>query len=272
MSSISTEWIGKVALILCILAVIMFAANIALIPKYIVKNTYGTYGTRELRIATSKNICTTNEEVNVKTIRVVGVGKATSKPELVKIRISVVTRADEAASAQESASEKMSNVIRALTNYGIKEDQIKTVFYSLRPVYEYERGKQIFVGYECVNTIEVELEEIDKVGKVIDLAVANGANRVDSLIFTLKSETIEKLKSEALKKAVEDARSKAEAVAQAASIELLGPISISVESGIVYRVSETVTIPMYKETSTTPIIPPEELSITATVTIIYEFK
>jgi len=92
------------------------------------------------------------------------------------------------------------------------------------------------------------------------------------VIFTLKSETIEKLKIEALKKAVEDARSKAEAVAQAAGIELLGPISISVESGIVYRVSETVTIPMYKETSTTPIIPPEELSITATVTIIYEFK
>jgi len=210
--------------------------------------------------------------VEGKTITVSGTGTATSKPEVAIVYLSVITRSEAASEAQILNAEKMNNVINALKSAGIKEEQIETTRYSLEPIYEYNENlrKSVLVGYQCVNTIKVTLEELNNVGKIIDTAVLAGVNEVSSITFSLKEETIEKLKLEALTKAVEDAKTKAESVAKAAGVKIIGPKKIDIGgyvSPIRYElVKEAITVPE------TPIIAPEELTVSMNVNIVYEFE
>lgn len=207
-----------------------------------------------------------------KTITVSGTGTAASKPEVAIVYLSVITRDESASNAQLLNAEKMSNAIEALKNAGVKEEQIETTRYSLQPIYEYDEKlrRSVLVGYQCINTIKVTLEELNKVGKIIDTAVLAGVNEVSSITFSLKEETIEKLKLEALNKAVEDAKIKAETVAKAAGVKIVGPKKIDISgyvSPIRYEVvKEAVAVPE------TPIIAPEELSVSMNVNIVYEFE
>ncbi len=270
---ITQEWMVKISFILCVIAVALLAVNVALMPRYVSTRGIESYEWLRREADFFKGITNImrmqEEEIRYRTIKVVGIGSASSKPELVRIRISVITRAESASEAQRTNSERMNKVIENLMNAGISREQIRTVRYSLSPIYEYKEGAKIFVGYECVNTIEIESEEIERAGEFIDLAVAGGANRIESITFTLKSGTIEKLEEEALAKAVEDAKNKAEVIAKAAGVKIRGPISITVGYGT-YRITD---IRFLEETkTTTPIIAPEELSITAIVTIVYEIE
>ncbi|MEM2927929.1 MAG: SIMPL domain-containing protein [Nitrososphaerota archaeon] len=207
-----------------------------------------------------------------KTITVSGTGTAASKPEVAIVYLSVITRDESASNAQLLNAEKMNSAINALKNAGIKEEQIETTRYSLQPIYEYDEKlrRSVLVGYQCVNTIKVTLEELNKVGKIIDTAVLAGVNEVSSITFSLKEETIEKLKLEALTKAVEDAKVKAETVAKAAGIKIIGPKKIDIGgyiSPIRYEVvKEAMAVPE------TPIIAPEELTVSMNVNIVYEFE
>jgi uncharacterized protein YggE len=210
--------------------------------------------------------------VEGKTITVSGTGVASSKPEVAIVYLSVITRSDTASNAQILNAEKMKNAIEALKNAGIKEEKIETTRYSLEPIYEYNENlrKSVLVGYQCVNTIKVTLEELNKVGKIIDIAVLAGVNEVSSITFSLKEETIEKLKIEALTKAVEDAKTKAETVAKAAGVKIISPKKIDIGgyvSPIRYElVKEAIAVPE------TPIIAPEELTVSMNVNIVYEFE
>jgi uncharacterized protein YggE len=210
--------------------------------------------------------------VEGKTITVSGTGIASSKPEVAIVYLSVITRSETASEAQLLNAEKMNNAINALKNAGIKEEQIETTRYSLEPIYEYNENlrRSVLVGYQCVNTIKVTLEELNKVGKIIDTAVLAGVNEVSSITFSLKEETIEKLKIEALTKAVEDAKTKAETVAKAARVKIIGPKKIDIGGYVppvrYELVKEAIAVPE------TPIIAPEELTVSMNINIVYEFE
>ncbi len=278
----SNTWSRNIVLALCVAAVALLATNLVVIlPSYWALTRLqkqvclgsGDLSTTEIssRKAGSSYVEATLAEEGRMTLTVSGSGTATSKPEVVIISIGVVTRGETASEAQSLNAEKMSKVINALKEIGVKEDQIETISYSLRPVYEYNkvRGRSVLVGYECTNNIKVTLEELDKAGEVVDAAVSAGANKVLYITFSLKPETREKLMLEALAKAVGNAKAKAEAIAKAAGITLVGPVNISI-GGIWmpttrYEATGDLTIK-------TPIIAPEELSVTVTVTITYEFR
>ncbi|RLF98048.1 MAG: hypothetical protein DRN49_06525, partial [Thaumarchaeota archaeon] len=131
-----------------------------------------------------------------KALTVTGIGTASAKPDRVIISLSVVTRGSTANEAQSLNAEKMGKVISALKEAGVSEDQMKTTSYTLNPIYEYpERKSPIIVGYECRNSLRVTLEEIDRAGEIVDLAVSAGANQVSSISFTLSDEAREKLKA-----------------------------------------------------------------------------
>src|SRR5687768_363614 len=64
------------------------------------------------------------------------------------------------------------------------------------------------------NLVEVRLDEISRVGEVIDIAVTSGVNSVQGVRFDLKNRA--ELEREALKRATTDARMRAEAAAAGA--------------------------------------------------------
>ena len=48
-------------------------------------------------------------------------------------------------------------------------------------------GKQIFRGYEVRHLLEVKVEDISKVGEVVDAAVAAGANVIYNVRFDISN-------------------------------------------------------------------------------------
>jgi uncharacterized protein YggE len=96
--------------------------------------------------------------------------------------------------------------------------------------------------------------------------VNGGANKINSITFTLSDSRKESLGKDALKKAIENARSKAELVAQEVDVNLKQPIYISAEY--------TNVVPYYaayKEISSTE-ISGGSVKVTASVSVSYGFE
>jgi uncharacterized protein YggE len=206
-----------------------------------------------------------------KTISVTGTGVVKAKPDRALISFSVVTQADTAWEALSENAAKMDSVVKAVRAAGILENQTETSAYSLSPNWEYpERGSPRIVSYTCSNTIKVTVKNLDKVGEIIDVAVSAGANYVSSLQFTISDEAMSQLGLNALSLAVRDADSKARTIADAAGVTLIGPVSISLSSYSPYV--RSYASESFAGSVTTPILSPEEVSVTVSVSTVYEFR
>ncbi|MCX8183944.1 MAG: SIMPL domain-containing protein [Crenarchaeota archaeon] len=215
---------------------------------------------------------TDQAEQQAKTISVTGTGVVKAKPDRAILSFSVVTQAESAEKAISENANKMNRVIKAVRSMGILENQTETSAYSLNPIWEYpkEGGSPRIVGYTCSNTIRVTVKNLDSVGELIDAAVKAGANQISSLQFTISDEAMRQLGLNALSLAVKDAASKASTIATAAGVTLVGPLSISLSGYSPYVRSYAFESIM--GSVTTPIVSPEDVSITVSVSAIYEFK
>ena len=150
-----------------------------------------------------------------------GFGKVTASPDVAHIRIGVETTGMEARAAQAENDNIMTTVLNAIKALGISDNDIKTTFLDLTPVYNYPDGKPAeLVSYNATNYITVRVEELTKAGEVIDSALSHGANRIDSLSFDVKKP--EELRKAALREAVRDARTKADVLADALGVRITG--------------------------------------------------
>ena len=80
----------------------------------------------------------------------------------------------------------MTAVQQKLVAAGIPKDAIRTLAYDLQLESDWVNGRQVPRGYVARNTIEVRLDDITRVGEVIDIAVTSGANAVHNVRFDLK--------------------------------------------------------------------------------------
>src|SRR5690606_36385903 len=101
---------------------------------------------------------------------------------------------------------------------------IATSGFTVQPRYVYSKrndGTQEpprIAGYEVRNTVTVRVRGLEKLGTVLDSAVTEGSNQIDSLSFDISEKAA--LLQEARKKALADARAKAETYAEAAGVTL----------------------------------------------------
>ncbi|MEM2351218.1 MAG: SIMPL domain-containing protein [Thermoproteota archaeon] len=219
----------------------------------------------------------TQVEQGDRTISVTGIGVTKAKPDRVLMSLSVITQADSAEEAISENSVKMGRVTKALKDMGVTEDQIETFAYSLTPIWDYsDRNTPRITGYTCSNTIRVTIMDLNKIGRIIDGTVSAGANYVSSLQFTVSNEALRQLELEALRTAVKDADSKAKAIANAAGVTLTNLVSISILSHSPYLPSYSfesiipVPTPMTGTASTS--ILPGEVSVTVSISAVYEFR
>lgn len=134
--------------------------------------------------------------------------------DLAFVEVAVESLARAPKEARSKNAEIMAAVRKRLREAGITEEAIRTLSYYLEAQYDYVKGKQILRGYVARNIIEVRIEQMDRIGEVIDVTVGAGANSVASPRFDLKDR--EAVDREALKQAVADALAKAEAAAAGA--------------------------------------------------------
>ncbi|HEX2641339.1 MAG TPA: SIMPL domain-containing protein [Pyrinomonadaceae bacterium] len=169
-------------------------------------------------------------------IQTSGEAVITAKPDRAQIDIGVVTQADNSQNAASKNATQLGAVLAQLKQLLGTGADVKTISYSLSPNYRYPTGggEPTITGYTATNVVRVTLDDLTQVGKVIDTATGSGANRIQSLQFTLKNrETVE---AQALTEAARNARKKADTLAAALGVNILRILSVSESSPIVVPV------------------------------------
>jgi len=171
-------------------------------------------------------------EERVPTLSISGEGVVEAAPDRAMISIGVLTQDKDAARAQVANAKTAQDVINAIVALGIEHKYIRTSDYNFRPTYRQEENRRHEInGYVVSNTVHVTVDNLELVGKVIDSALLNGANNIDSLDFGIKNR--KKLQDDALILAIRDAKQRAELVARELGKTIVGIQDMSVNTGSV---------------------------------------
>jgi len=147
---------------------------------------------------------------------VVTTGQATVRlpPDRAFLTLSTETHAPKPTEAQQRNAQAMTAVQQKLEAARLPKESVRTLAYSLEEEFDYANNRRTSRGFRAVNTIEVRLDDIGRVGEILDLAVGAGATSAHNIRFDLKERAA--AEREALRLAVADARARAEAAAAGA--------------------------------------------------------
>jgi uncharacterized protein YggE len=152
-------------------------------------------------------------------IRTHGEAVLTVEPDLAEIQIGVETEDPSAQVAAQKNAARADAVLKALHDLLGRDAEIKSVGYSINPVYSTSRDGKITISpYKATNIIHLKTDQIKRVGEIIDRANKAGANTMGGLQFRIKDDAAVQLK--ALEKASREARAKADAIASALGIKI----------------------------------------------------
>jgi hypothetical protein len=144
-------------------------------------------------------------------IIVTGEGVVKATPDQAWVSIGAESRSKVSKDAQQRNAEVMTAVIQKIGAFGIPKDAIKTTAIDLQLEFDYNNGKQTPRGYVARNTVEVRVDELGKLGDVLDAVVGSGATSIHGVRFDVKQR--EQLEAAALQTAVKNASAKAQAIA-----------------------------------------------------------
>ncbi len=195
-----------------------------------------------------------------------GEGVVKRAPDRAWVTIAAESRAKTPGEAQKVNADAMSAVMQKLKGVGLPAEAIRTAAYELRPEFDYANNRQTLRGYVARNAVEVRVDDLPKLGEVLDVAVGAGATSVSGIRFDLKDRSsAEQL---ALQRAVADARSQADTAAQAAGLKVERVIRIEVHRDpSMSPPRPTMAMRAEMAMNAEPPMAPGELEIRATVTI-----
>jgi uncharacterized protein YggE len=169
------------------------------------------------------------------------------QPDKFMVTAGVTSNGTSAAEAVEANAEAMADVMEALQELDIAEEDMSTSNYQLVPVYgtglaENEVCIAIFppppgcepsqeiTGYRVTNTISVTLDVNGTIsaGSVVDTAVEAGANTVDGVTFFVSQEMQQDVRDGLIEEAINDARDRADLAAGVLNMNVTGVQSVTI--------------------------------------------
>jgi hypothetical protein len=199
---------------------------------------------------------------------VVTTGEGTIKraPDRAWVTISAESRARSPREAQKMNADAMSAVMARLKSSGLQGDAVQTSSYDLQPEFDYVNGRQTLRDYVARNSLQVRVDDLPRLGDILDASVGSGATAVSGVRFDLQDRTA--AEREALKLAVADARARAEAAVSGAGMRVDRVLRIEEQRSGPMPPPRPVIMAMRAEAAepATPIAP-GELEIRAQVTL-----
>jgi uncharacterized protein len=187
-------------------------------------------------------------------------------PDRAFVTIAVEARAKSPRDAQRQNADAMTAVQQRLATARIPKDAIRTLGYDLEQEFDFIQGRRIPREYVARNSIEVRVDEIARVGELLDVAVQGGATSIGGVRFDLQDRA--KVEVEALRLAVVDARGRAEAMAAGAGRRIARIIKIeeSRDAGVLPMPRAMMAMKSNDAAATTP-VEPGLIEIRARVTL-----
>ena len=201
-----------------------------------------------------------------------GDGEVRVAPDMATIGLGTEHTAPTPKEAQAVVAKAMTAMQQRLVAAGVPKDAVRTTSYDVQARVDWVNGKQVPRGYMARHAIDVRVDDLARVGELLELAISAGGTSVQGVRFDLKARATHE--REALTRAVADARARAEAVAAGAGSALAGIVRIE-EAGIggsgpqpvMMRMQESLTVG-----DAAPPVAPGETVIRASVTLTARLK
>ncbi len=208
----------------------------------------------------------------VPSLSVAGHARLERPADELRLRLAVVTEAEEAADATAQNAERMERVLAALDEAGLAQGERSTGRYALSPRYS-ARPPQArsdweprIVGYRVENSVQIETGKVELAGQLVDAAVRAGANSVSSIAFGLRDDRA--YRKDAIAAATARARADAEALAEAAGVRLGRLLDARLDDASSPPVPVRMRAESFAVAATTP-IEPGDVTVHARVTLTY---
>jgi len=208
----------------------------------------------------------------LRTLNVTGVGEVKLTPDIAYINIGVHTEAASPAEAVASNNANTEALASALTVAGVDQKDLSTRSFSIWQNTQYNsEGQAVGTTYVVDNSVQVTVRELDTLGNLLEAAIQAGANNITGIQFDVADKT-EAVK-DARATAVESARVQAQELASAAGVKLGEIQTIGYVEGVpsLFQPGKGGGGGGAAEVGPVP-IQPGQLTLIATVSIIYEIK
>ena len=195
-------------------------------------------------------------------VRVSGQGTISVKPDQFKLSISVNTQGATAQEASDMNATQTDAVIAKVTAVLGSTGELRTIGYSVNPVYRANSNPPAIIAYSATNSLEVTCNNLALAGRVIDTATQAAVTTVSSLRFLLRD--AEPTRLAAMKVATQQARIRADALASGLNLRV--GVILSIEETSVALPSPIFRTGVALAPSATP-IEPGTLDVSVSVTL-----
>lgn len=201
-------------------------------------------------------------------LRVHGQATVTAEPDQVQLDIAVVTQAANAKTAADENAIKSKALIQELHTLQLPPSNVNSINFSVNPNYRYPlEGMPVIAGYTTSNTVRLLLDNISKLGSVIDIAIRSGAISVNRLAFTLHDQN--PVRAHALAEAASQANAAADALAVSMKLKLGRLLSVEEGQPVIVSPPREISFEKLQSTAVTP-ISPGTIDVHADVNLTYE--
>jgi uncharacterized protein YggE len=224
-----------------------------------------------------------DDEEDQPRLKVSAEGKLNVPPDKAVLSFAVETVGEKLAKVQEENQERMARVLKECQQLEIASKFIQTTSLNVIPEYpppprrssggSLEQTIPRIIGYRVVHQVNVEVRNLDIVGKVVDRVLKVGANRFSGISWGLQDEQPTKLK--VLQLASSKAQNKADTLAQSLKLKLVkimkvmeGGVSVLPPAGRYRMASAAMSMEGGGEAS----VSAGEISVRGTVTLVYEIS
>ena len=203
-------------------------------------------------------------------ISVAASGQAEAEPDQAILRVAVVAEGDDANAVRQQLAQNVSRMRAALADANVTDDDIQTVAYNIDQQFDRtENGDRQPAGYRGVHAFEITLSNVSRVGEIIDVAVSNGANQVDSVQLTLSEERRREVREAALRDAMGNARANADVLASESNLSITNVHSVSTGDLQFSPVTATLTEAAAKSGDVATNIESGPVTVVADVQVVY---
>ncbi|HEY5290344.1 MAG TPA: SIMPL domain-containing protein [Caulobacteraceae bacterium] len=118
------------------------------------------------------------------TLNLSAYGEVKLPPDMATLTLGVQTTAATASGALAANAEQMNRIVATLRRAGLADRDIQTSQLSLAPQYAYKEGQAPqLTGYQASNDVAISVNDLSRVGRVVDAVVGAGATNVNQISF-----------------------------------------------------------------------------------------
>ncbi len=209
---------------------------------------------------------------DVAKMTVSGEARVTAVPDLARVSLGAEGAGETAVAAMNETSVALEAILAQLKALGVAEADIQTRDLSVRERsrWDPERNRDVFLGYEATNLLEVRLRDMNLLGEILSEVLSDGANSLGRLDFEMTDPA--PLRAEARRQAVSDAMDKAALFAGAAGVRVGRVLSISDSARPLVEGPRTLALEAAVVAESAADVPVAigEVSVRAEVTMVFE--